>query len=117
MKVPLNAMLILLATIATGCHRESEPRGWDLASFTNNMGKLYDSVSLGMVRSNVYEKIGRRGAVRTNVGPYTNWVMERYVHDPEPFVRHYPDIWSGLALTYSNGVLVQKEHIVRKGQP
>ncbi len=117
MKIPLPTMLILLATIATGCHREIEAGRWDLASFTNNMGQLYDSVSLGMVRSNVYEKIGKPSEVRTNTGPSSSWVMDRYIHDPEPLVRHYPDIWSGLALSYSNGVLVQKEHIIRKGQP
>jgi hypothetical protein len=117
MKIPLPTMLILLATIATGCHRKIEGGRWDLASFTNNMGQLYDSISLGMVRSNVYEKIGKPGAVRTNTGPFNNWVIDRYIHDPEPLVRQYPDIWSGLALSYSNGVLVQKEHIIRKGQP
>ena len=88
-----------------------------MASFTNNLGRYYDMVALGMVRSNVHESFGKPGQVRTNTGPYSNWVTDRYLYDPEPFVRHYPDIWSGFALSYSNGVLVRKEHIIRKGQP
>lgn len=116
MRAAVPTALFLLAISAAGCHREIAAGPHDLASFTNNMGRYYDMVALGMVRSNVHESFGRPGQIRMHTGPYGNWVTDRYIYDPEPFVRHYPDIWSGLALSYSNGILVQKEHIIRKGQ-
>jgi hypothetical protein len=117
MRAAFSTIVILLAVAAAGCRRGVETGPRDLASFTNNLGRYYDMVALGMVRSNVHESFGKPGQVRTNTGPYSNWVTDRYLYDPEPFVRHYPDIWSGFALSYSNGVLVRKEHIIRKGQP
>ena len=116
MKPRLVVILLLLVVAAAGCRRGATEEPHDLAWFTNSMGRLYDSVSLGMVRSNVYERIGKPSEIRTNTGPYSNWIADRYLHDPEPWVKHYPDIWSGLALSYSNGVVVQKEPIIRKGR-
>jgi hypothetical protein len=117
MKARLLAFLVLLAVAGAGCRRGVEEEPHDLTWFTNHMGRLYDSVSLGMVRSNVYETIGKPSVVRMHTGPYSNWVTDRYIHGPDPWVKHYPNIWSGVALSYSNEVLVQKEHLIRKGQP
>jgi hypothetical protein len=102
--------LVLLVFVIAGCRRTSDSKREDLPWFDKQMQQMDASISVSMVRSNVFAKIGRPSYTVTNTGPYTNWITDRY-----RWV-YSADLESGFALSYSNDIMVGKTRYTKQGQ-
>jgi hypothetical protein len=102
--------LLLLVFVIAGCHPTGNPKRQDLPWFNEQIQQMDMSFSVGMVRSNVFTKIGRPSYTITNTGPYSNWLADHYTYS------YSLDIESGFVLSYSNGVMVQKVRFTKQGQ-
>jgi hypothetical protein len=101
--------LLLLVSVIAGCHSGNSNRQ-DLPWFNEQIQQMDMSLSVGMVRSNVFTKIGRPSYTVTNTGQYSNWLADHYTYG------YSLDLESGFVLSYSNGVMVQKVRFTKQGQ-
>ena len=102
--------LLLLVFVIAGCRPTGSSKRQDSPWFNEQIQQTDMSLSVGMVRSNVFTKIGRPSYTVTNAGPYLNWLADHYTYSLSL------DIESGFVLSYSNGVMVQKVRFTKQGQ-